>query len=119
MKIYVATKWENRQRARIVMADLKDLGHTITWDWTNDAGDGVMNQRKQAINDYNGVIDADAVVLILENDYPYEGTLVELGIALGAGKPVFILGEAPVTKRCVFIQHPNVFRGLSGLVGVR
>ena len=114
-RVYVAGKFEDASRVRIVQADLKDMGFEISFDWTHDPEAGPT----QAMNDYNGVMNADVVVCVFEKDYDYCGSLVEMGIALGAGKPVFVLGNAPVTRRNIFMNHPNVFRGLSGLVGVR
>lgn len=105
MRIYVAAKWELRARAQDVMHDLVQFRHTITYDWT------VVEQESavQAVKDAEGVQTADVLVLIAEEDVPYAGALVELGIAIGCGIPVFVLGTAPITRRCIFMKHPLVY----------
>ncbi len=105
MRIYVATKWENRRRAQDIMHDLSLFRHIITYDWT------VVEQESstQAVKDAEGVQTADVLVLIAEEDVPYAGALVEMGIAIGCGIPVFVLGTAPITRRCIFMKHPLVY----------
>jgi len=106
MKVYVATKLEEKERARAVMAELRAMGHTITYDWTtNDQ----VNQ-EQAMNDFEGVLEADALVLIAERDLPYCGTLVEFGMALALNIPVYVLGNA--LDRCIFMRLPEIYDGL-------
>ena len=111
MKIYVATKWEERARAREVMFQLVEAGHTITYDWT------VQEQESgaQAVHDIDGVIEADVYVGIFEKDLPYCGSLMEFGAALGAGKPCYILGKAPITNY-MFFKHPLVRWGIEELL---
>jgi hypothetical protein len=105
MRIYVASKFENKARTREIMAILEGAGHWITYDWTQD--DGVLKQA-QAVADLDGVLEADAFVLLVEEDLPYCSTLVEFGAALGAGTPVFIVGHA-LDARCLFTRHPRVW----------
>lgn len=104
MKFYVGTKWEEAPRASDVMHELVGLGHEITHDWTKE----VIESPGAAEKDINGVIKADALILICEKDLPYANMLVELGAALGTGKFVYVLGRAPVTKLLMF-RHPLVF----------
>lgn len=105
MRVYVATKYELKDRAREEMLRLSRAGHSITYDWTLPEPPTV----EQAILDLRGVLDADVVVFIFEEERKYAGSLVELGIALGAGKPVYIIGYA-LDGHCIFLQHPNVRR---------
>ena len=35
MKIYVAGKYQDRARVKLLHASLRELGHEITLDWTN------------------------------------------------------------------------------------
>jgi nucleoside 2-deoxyribosyltransferase len=104
MKVYVASKWENKDRVRGVMFTLETLGHTITYDWTQHDAAPVQ----QAILDMRGVTDADVVVGIFEEELSYAGALMEVGGAIALGKPVYILGHASVTGRAIFFQHPHV-----------
>lgn len=105
MRVYVAGKWELRDRVQTIMHDLTLFRHVITYDWT------VVEQESstQAVKDAEGVQTADVLVLIAEEDVPYAGALVELGIAIGCGIPVFVLGNAPITRRCIFMKHPLVY----------
>lgn len=111
MRIYVAGKWEERERVRTIMALLRTVGHTITHDWTRN--DERMS-RESARGDLNGVVSAEAVVFLAEHDLPYKGSLVEVGIAIGRNIPVYVLGNA--CDSCIFWQLPLVQKGLGALL---
>jgi hypothetical protein len=109
MKIYVASKFEN-PRAPEVAEQLEAAGHTITYKWW-----GCSNfAQEQALLDFDGVTSADALVLVVEDDFKYSGALTEFGIALGKGIPVYIMGKA--IDRNIFTLMPNVFRGIETLL---
>lgn len=110
MKIYVATKWEERFYARQVMDALVAAGHTITYDWTH----GEQISREQAELDKRGVMTADALVVIAERDLAYKGTYVEFGIAVARGIPIYIEGNA--IDGCIFTKLPEVRRGITSLL---
>ena len=112
LRVYVASKWENKQRVREIMYMLQAVGHEITYDWTTCE----VSNRQQAILDLRGVADADVFVGIFEQEASYKGALVELGAALALGKPVYILGDASVTRDCIFLKHPHVRRGENAFV---
>lgn len=103
MKIYIASKFEN-PRAPEVAAQLEAAGHIITYKWW--ANSDVTED--QALLDFLGVIHADALVLIVEEDLRYSGALTEFGIALGRGIPVHIMGHE---LDCVPVRgsRPNIF----------
>ena|SRR5437762_12072580 len=107
LKVYVAGKVEDKERVREIQTQLRQVGHTITLDWTTASQDS----RQQALKDIRGVADADVFVGVFEEDYAYRGTLVEMGAALALGKPVYILGNATTVRRCIFMKHPNVRQG--------
>lgn len=111
MKVYVAAKWEERNRAREVMFRLVEAGHTITYDWT------VQEQESgyQAEADIDGVVKANAYVGVFEKDLNYVGALIELGAALGIGIPVYVIGNAQVTKS-MFFKHELVRWGIGSLL---
>lgn len=104
MKIYVATKWEQLERAREVMTRLTDEGHTITYDWTRSE----QLSKEQAQLDVEGVRAAQALVVLAEYDLPYKGTYVEFGIAVERNTPVFIVG--PAFEDCIFTRLPRVYQ---------
>lgn len=102
-RVYVAGKFEDSERVREVQAELRDLGHEITYDWTRQAQVSV----EQARADISGVMTADFLVMVLEKEYPYKGTWVEMGIAIGGGLPIFVLGSA-WAKENIFLRLPSV-----------
>lgn len=115
MRIYVAGKYSPATNARVreIHAMLIAAGHTITHDWTADSEVSTT----QAMNDLNGVLTADAFVLVAEShDVVYCGAVAELGMALAIGLPVYVLGDALDTKRdvqgsCIFMKLPTLNRG--------
>jgi len=110
MKLYVAGKYQERDKIRLVFQELQRMGHTITLDWTNHdiyPNEAIVEKLGQFANDdVVGVKEADAVILCLINHQEYKGLWVEMGVALGAGKPVFIVGEAG--HACIFTNHKLV-----------
>ena len=102
MNFYVATKWEDRGSAKVLMDALVKRGHHITYDWT------VQEQElpQQAIADLQGVFSADYLVVLAEHHRPYRGVYVELGAALACGRPVLLVGDG--LDECLFIRHPLV-----------
>jgi len=109
MKVYVASKWEERPRVQAVMAYLRSFGHTITYDWTHCE----QFSQEQAQRDVQGVMDADILIFIAEEDLPYKGAYVEFGIAVARGIPIYVTGNA--IDQCIFTLLPNVHRGLPDL----
>jgi hypothetical protein len=105
MRVYVAAKYENRDRASDIMALLRKARHTITYDWTQNE----QVSADQAVADYNGVMTAEAFVLVAEEDAAFCGALVELGIALGRGIPCYVIGHA-LDERCIFLKLPQLRR---------
>lgn len=122
MRVYVAGKWGSDTIARVreVQDQLIGAGHTITYDWTTDQGDG-SGTSSQAMNDMTGVLTADVFVLVAEaHDVVYCGAVAELGMALAIGLPVYVLGNALDTKRdvqgtCIFMKLPTLNRGEAAL----
>ncbi len=106
MKIYVASKWEERHEVKDLMCSLIARGHEITCDWTNhnygDAGYPVQ----YAQDDVTGVLEADIFIGLFINEHNYRGALIEMGVALGSNSPVYIVGHA--IDSCMFTHHPYV-----------
>lgn len=115
MKIYVAGKWEEKDRVREVQQKLQLHGHTITHDWTTEesCGDNEDKWKSHAVNDLAGVLNADAYVGVFEKNLKYSGAIAEFGIALGNGIPIYIIGHALDTN--VFMRLPQVNRGIDEL----
>lgn len=110
MKIYVAGKYQDRDRVRVVYQILREHGHEITLDWTNHniyPNDAVAEKLSGfAQDDVSGVLSADLFIGLMTIPYEYKGLWVEMGIALGKGIPVYIIGNAG--DSCIFTNHPLV-----------
>ena len=106
MKIYVAGKWEDRQRVSDIMQILRDIGFEITCDWTGHKYSDEAYPQQYCADDVQGVKDADLYIGVFIADYNYRGALVEMGIALGVGIPVWLLGDRQ--DDCIFSNHPGV-----------
>lgn len=113
MRLYLASGLSNRNTVAQIARDLRDLGHVITYDWTEhgsvqDASDD--EKAAVAMAELGGVLAAEMVVAVLPGG---RGTHVEIGAALGAGIPVVIviqrLEDLLVDGiECVFYRAPGV-----------
>lgn len=104
MKFYVAGRWSERVVVRNLMEEIRTRGHEISYDWTED----VVEKLSCAINDVQGIRDAQQYVGIFKNAHPYQGALVELGGSLALGQTVHIIGHA--IDDCIFMLHPLIRR---------
>ncbi len=97
MGVYVAGKFEEVAAVRAAQAALQDAGFGITHDWTGESSAGKSPEEIGpfleicAENDYVGVTEADAV-LLLNHDRAF-GAMVEMGMAIARGIPVFVVGH--------------------------
>jgi hypothetical protein len=99
-KIYVAGKWQEKDNVRQIMSLLKNLGHTITYDWTqHNDGD---NSYDCAIADLNGVCASDYILVLADKLLPYRGVYVEIGAALAFCKEVYVIGDG--LTDCIFLS---------------
>lgn len=118
MRIYVAGKWEEKERVREVMAQLVAAGHAITHDWTQEP-DASCEQdlTDHAEWDVGGVLEADAFVGVFEKKLPYSGAATELGMAIACDIPIYIMGNGMDNN--VFVHLPKIQKGLEGLLSGR
>ncbi len=105
-RFYVAGKWQDRKNCRKLMDELQGLGHAITYDWTIDEENAEGYPVLNTINDLRGVQICNAYVGRFVEENHYRGALVELGIALGLGKLIYIIGHCE--DACIFTNHPSV-----------
>jgi hypothetical protein len=99
MRVYIAAPWIAKDQARDAAAAFEAEGHEITKKWwehrevpgylTTDADNRELEQ--QAEEDIQGVITADAFVLL--NLSKSEGKAVETGFALGHCRKHILVGE--------------------------
>ena len=106
MRVYVAGKWEDRSRVAEIMRILRGTGFEITCDWTDHKYSDNAYPQKYCLDDFEGVKSADLYLGIFVADYHYRGALVEMGIALGIGIPVWLFGDKQ--DDCIFSHHPSV-----------
>lgn len=111
MKFFVSGKVGNEDDARKAMEVLREAGHEITFDWTTvehlrPYDKNLSASREAAINETQGVISADVLVVLARESGV--GMYVELGIAIGAGIPVRVVTNSK--NRTMFYHHPLVRR---------
>lgn len=88
MKFYIASSLKNIVNVRQVAEKLKSRGFLQTYDWTTHSSiDSISKLRKVGHEEISGVLDADVVIVMLPAG---KGSHVELGIALGAGKKIYL-----------------------------
>ena len=116
-RVYVATAFANKQRAREVMDKLVSFGYEITYDWTIEEDDRIEGQIdelkwiRNSLRDARAVDEADLLILLAEDGFVYCSALAEFGMALGQKKPVYVIGNA-LNDRMLFLRHPLVRRGM-------
>lgn len=92
MKIYIAGSWNERDWLQDVAIEIiKATGHTITsrW-WTCAVG---KNALQCALMDIQDMDSADCIMVFMRGATHRGGRMVELGYAIGKGKPVILIGE--------------------------
>lgn len=114
MRVYLAAPWIDRARMPGFAEKLEQAGHFITWKWWSHEGEGYAGRTHAqlaefAMEDYNGVVEADVVVVISSSKS--EGKAVEQGIALSKGKKIIAVGTLS--------EFPNIFHYLSNYQWVK
>ena len=97
MHVYVASAFANKEEVRFVQRELINNGHTISYDWTQDDASHLIPDSCQfysfleqcGSNDLRGILAAAAVIVIAHPEM--RDTRTEMGIAIGAEIPCFIL----------------------------
>jgi nucleoside 2-deoxyribosyltransferase len=115
MKIYVAGKFNEREKIREIQQALIAKGHSITYDWTTHESQIAAKTREQfqedAKRDKAGIRACELMVFVFTDaDYAYRGTFWEMGYADGLEKKVIILtsfepykpGALAGFQRCCF-----------------
>lgn len=110
MRFYVAGKFEEKEAVRAVQRGLIERKHQITHDWTGEDSSGLEGDKLEAYfrecaeRDYEGVMDANAIVL-LNHDRAF-GAMVEFGIALSMGIDIHVIG--PKVRDCIFFHMDGI-----------
>src|SRR5688572_24206659 len=112
VKIYVATSFKCQKEFHEFREKLEANGHTISHDWTKEDASKVPEDERPAYldrcarADLKGVYDADVVVLLAKPKMA--GAFVELGYALGVGKPILVVGAKDKGNQDCIFYHLNV-----------
>jgi len=71
-----------------VSKNLENKGYIYTYDWTvNESASTIEDLREIGLQEKNAVMDADFIIVILPAG---KGSHIELGIALGQGKRIYL-----------------------------
>jgi nucleoside 2-deoxyribosyltransferase len=120
LKLFVSGKYDDRSLIREKINELRELGHTITYDWTDEKNIAELQKnytdkkQKSAVEanlDINGVKNCDChIIIITDKTYAYRGTSTELGCSLGLGKCVYLYCpfKDASCMTCPFYNHPLV-----------
>jgi len=105
-KLFVSGAWSARTQLRNCAMALWERGYTIVGRWF-DAPHGARVDVENLIG-FDAVRDCDAVVAIATDPhYPYQGTLVEIGMAVALRKPVVALvprGRGGAVGTCIYAR---------------
>lgn len=114
MRIYVAAKTHDFERARKVMDLCQELGHEITFDWTQNVEQfGPSHENEAALSDQilrraaeDDVLGVKRSQLLIGLGHPRVcGTLIEIGMTIRQGTPIILVGEFPPS---VFWHLPQI-----------
>lgn len=107
MKVFVASSFLNKEKTRRLQRQLRDAGHTITYDWTiHEGSNNYKILMREAKHDMQGVLDAEVLVILWPGRF---GTSGELGAAIAADKPIYVLGCSKADRNnWLYLNHANV-----------
>lgn len=88
-RVYVSSSWEDKEVAHSIAILFMRMGYDITCEWWNHSG---KNRLMYGIEDKIGVEDCD-LFIFYNGEHKTTSKFVELGIAIGLGKPVRIYGN--------------------------
>lgn len=88
MKFYIASGLLNKQAVNYVSEKLIAAGCVHTYDWTkNDRASTIEELKVIGEAEKNAILESDVVIILLPGG---KGSHIELGIALGRGKKIFL-----------------------------
>jgi nucleoside 2-deoxyribosyltransferase len=102
--VYLAAPWIDKGVMEERAGLFEKAGYSITHKWWNYDGDELEEKDEFletcARQDWQGVLDADAVVVF--NTSKSEGKAVEQGIALASHIPIIVIGKRGEVSKNVF-----------------
>ncbi|NOU83169.1 group-specific protein [Paenibacillus sp. LMG 31459] len=117
MKFYIASSLKNVESVRQLAVSLKAQGFQHTYDWTTHSNiDSISKLRNIGQEEVAGVMDADVVIVLFPAG---KGSHVELGIALGAGKKIYLYSSTnelnELGNTCTFYHVDSVEQQIGSL----
>lgn len=116
MRVYVAGRTSELERVNRVQQALRDEGHTISFDWTENPASGIRHDwsddvpaaEERSIAEMRAIVeDSDALVLLWKDGAC--GALFETGMAMAFGDRMQVVVSEP-TRESVFFYLPWVTR---------
>jgi hypothetical protein len=90
-KFYVASSFQNVDIVRFVSGQLKKMGYVHTYDWTKNKRASTIEDLKEIGQEEKiAVMAADFLIVLLPAG---KGSHIELGIALGQGKKIYLYSD--------------------------
>lgn len=105
---YIASAFDNRHKVAAIIKLLREMGHSITHDWTVQEVAYTHHAAKHAQEDMDGVVACTDFVALFDEPLHPLNTYVELGMALGLGKRIYVIGN--FDKDCIFSKLPGIQR---------
>lgn len=128
-RIYFAGKFSNKEKIQEIQDYFINESKNeveISYDWTRveETADSILEKkdklREYAENDLKGIEMADFVVVLLDDvKYPYRGTWVEIGYALGLKKHIIciynknsVVSNENLIYSNIFFHMPDIQKNL-------
>ena len=108
MKFFVAGSWNDRENVHKAILLVREAGHKISHDWTRLDAHSVADRVHISTLDFRGIAEADIVVFLATCPSSTGSYLVEFGIALALGKPIWLIGNQ--MDNGLYAYHPAVRR---------
>ncbi|MGG4130493.1 nucleoside 2-deoxyribosyltransferase [Paenibacillus illinoisensis] len=117
MKFYIASSLKNLENVRQVTEGLKARGFQHTYDWTKHSNiDSITKLHQIGQEEISGVLAADIVIIMIPAG---KGSHVELGIALGTGKRIYLYSSTnelnEIESTCTFYHVDSVEQRIGSL----
>jgi hypothetical protein len=110
MRVYVAGRWSQKEYLKEIREKLSLMGHEVTSRWLDleKTEYDVSMKPQQALDDCHDVDTAQVLIAVFQPEVTgYQGTLFEIGLAMGIGLQVVVLGFIP---HFVFYYLPTIRR---------
>jgi len=105
---YVASAFGNKEKVAAIVQTLRAMGHKVSHDWTQQEHAYTQHAAIHAQEDREGVEGCTHFVALFDEPLRSLNTYVELGIALGLHKQVYVIGDCD--SDCIFSRLPGIKR---------